>query len=118
MIARPENLVFCEVNLWLNFRFYNTLEIDLKHINIGKKNTRRSCFTGEEVKEIFVELINNMNLLPESKKEYGDEFCDYFLKTGKYQLKEYKLVFCICSDRQKSIGVITLFRSRGKYESL
>ncbi len=110
MITRPDGLVFCDVDLWFNFRSYSVLEIDIEHINFGKNKIRDSYFTPGNVSEIVIELIGDDDLFPDDKKQFGNEFCNYYIKIGKYKSQKYKLVFCICSGRPRSIGIITLFR--------
>lgn len=106
MIERPEELETVEVDVQFNFQKFEFLEIDLKHIN---KNGR-SNLSVLEVTEMVLGLINNRNLSPSGEKAFGDEMCSYFVRSGKRDGKKLKLVFCICSDRPTTIGVITLHR--------
>lgn len=106
MIKRPEGLSYIEVRLSFNFKVYTKLEIDLGHIN---KNAR-SNFSIEEVTNIMASALENNALLACDEKEFGTEICSYFVKKLIYKKNNYKLVFCICSDREDSIGVITLHR--------
>lgn len=110
LITRPNGLVIKEVVLQFNFEQYSTLEIDLDHINLGRNGTRQARFTVDLAAEIVIGLIDEEDLFFNDKKRYGNEFCYYFSKIGKFKEKKYKLVFCICSDRPRSIGIITLFR--------
>lgn len=106
MITRPDGLDIVKVELEFNFQSFEYLEIDLAHVN----KDGRSNFTKDEVATIFVSLINGIALSSTDEKEFGDDICSYFVKSGDYESKKYKLVFCICSDRPTSIGVITLHR--------
>ena len=108
-IARPENLVHAELSLEFNFRNFEVFEIDLKHINKNK----RSRFKADEVAFIVKHLIEGVRLFPSEEKAFDQEFCSYFVRRGLFQNKSYKVVFCICSDRPRSIGIITLHRIRG-----
>ena len=84
--------------------------MDISHINFGKKETRVSNYTSAEIIAIVLNFINDQDFMPEATRQFENESCDYFLYIGKYNGKNYKLIFCICSDRPNSIGVITLFR--------
>lgn len=110
LIVRPENLLFCNVDLLFNFYHFSTIEMDISHINFGKKETRVSNYTSAEIIAIVLNFINDQDFMPEATRQFENESCDYFLYIGKYNGKNYKLIFCICSDRPNSIGVITLFR--------
>lgn len=114
MITRPKNLVHVEMNIEFNFHGYEVLEIDLEHINKEK----RSHLTAYEVSFIVKSLIDGMNLYPSGVKSFNDEICSYFVRRNLYKDKSYKLVFCICSDRPYSIGVITLYREKKNKESI
>jgi hypothetical protein len=106
------------VDLWFNFRNYYSLEIDLNHINLGKKKTREEFFTILKVQEIIQYFLDEIILEASRIREYKTGSCQYFSLISVYQKKNYKLVFCICSDRPITIGIITLFRIGGKNESL
>jgi hypothetical protein len=106
LIKRPENLEINDVAIEFNFQNFEYLEIDLLHVN----KDGRSSFSKEEVTKISCFLINNLNLVPSGEKDFGGETCSYFVRSGEYESKNYKLVFCICSDRPTTIGVITLHR--------
>ena len=114
LIKRPLGIVLCEVEIRFNRRQFFCLEIDLNHINLGKGGTRNSNYTVAEVAGIVLEMINDIEFESHSSKQYKNGFCEYFSFTEKYQMKNYKVVFCICTDRPRSIGIITLFRQRGK----
>lgn len=112
MIKRPLDIVLCEVDLRFNKKQFFCLEIDINHINLGKNGTRKSNYTVAEVAGIVLELISNIEFDPEphSSKQYENGLCEYFLIEEKYRAKDYKVVFCICSDRPRAIGIMTLFR--------
>ncbi len=110
MIVRPDNLIFYEVDLWFNLDHFRMLEIDRSHINLGKRQTRRGHLSGDQIALIVNDLIKFKMLFPVDQKQYGEDYCDYFSILGSVYGKKYKLIFCICSDRPSSIGIITLFR--------
>ena len=118
VIKRPELLIYSEVEILFNFKEISILEIDLEHINKGKNKTRNNRLNAEEVVKIVTALISDLNLLFTDFKQFENDFCYYYSKIGNFNNKRFKLIFCICSDRPKTIGVITLFRVRGNYESL
>ena len=105
VILRP-NLVFYEIEIKFNCAIFKMLEIDLNHVN---KNSR-SCFSKEEVVSIFMNIVDGLNLAPVDEKQFGNESCAYYIRTGIIENKKYKIVFCICSDRAERIGIITLYR--------
>jgi len=107
LIIRPNGLEIIKVELEFNFQSFLFLEIDLVHVN---KNSR-SNYSKDEVAKIFVSIIAGTALRSVDEKEFGSDFCSYFVKTGQFESKEYRIVFCICSDRPASIGVITLYRT-------
>jgi hypothetical protein len=106
LITRPVDLSIIRANFEFNFQNILELEIDLTHIN----KLGRSQFTEIDVLNIVSELIGNKILSPSSYKEFGDEHCTYYVKTSFLFEKKYKVVFCICSDKPNTIGVITLHR--------
>ena len=108
LIIRPDELEIIEAKIEFNMKEFMSLEVDLSHIN---KNGR-SCYSVLEVKKIVATLIDGLLLSPSREKEFGDEFCSYFVKTGEVMEKKLKLVFCICSDKPDCIGVITLYNVR------
>ena len=108
LIIRPDELEIIEAKIEFNMKEFMSLEVDLSHIN---KNGR-SCYSVLEVKKIVATLIDGLLLSPSGEKEFGDEFCSYFVKTGEVMEKKLKLVFCICSDKPDCIGVITLYNVR------
>lgn len=106
MISRPKTLEIIKARLEFNFQIMNELEIDLEHIN---KNGR-SYLGPIEVLNIVNELINETVLYSSDIKKFGDEMCTYYVKKGHFSHMNYKIVFCICSDKPRTIGVITLHR--------
>ncbi len=110
MIKRPDDLIKCETFLIFNGIEYHCLEIDLAHINEGKEGKRKSSFSVAVIEGIVFDLINDLNKVPESFRNFENGFCEYFLITGQHKLRNYRIVFCICSDRPHAIGIITLFR--------
>ncbi len=111
-VTRPESLIIINTEMEFNLRDFKKLEVDLKHINEGKDQTRETKWLIEDVLALVKVFIDGQIQIAESHFDYKDESCDYFLVTDKYKGKLYKLVFCICSDRKNSIGIITLHRIR------
>lgn len=111
-VIRPDGLQIVDIAIDFNFLKYSKLEIDLHHINRGKKLTRYTNFSTEEVLKIVKSILNDEVLESSTQKDYGDEICDHFDLIKNVQGKNYKIVFCICSDRKDTIGIITLFRVR------
>ena len=106
MIRRPPGLVTAEVNCTVNFLTYDQFEMDLGHIN----KFARSKFEGSEVALIVLALIDGVVIDPSGEQAFGTYKCLYFVKVGIFEMKKYKLVFCQCSDRPHSLGIITLHR--------
>lgn len=106
MIIRPEGLELVEVSLVFNLKIIERLEIDLAHVN----KAERSKYKASEVAFLIGRFINHLELPSSSEKIIGGEICHYFVSFGEIEGKKYKLVFCTCSDRPKTIGVITLYR--------
>ena len=109
MISRPDGLIEIYVEIDFNFRNFSRLEIDLNHIN----QNNRSWFTWGKIKEIVFDNINGLTLLPSATQFYQEEKCGYFVHFIQNKGIKYKLVFCICSDKPNTIGIITFFRYRG-----
>jgi hypothetical protein len=107
MLTRPDGLKIVQTDLRFNFAPFEYLEIDLEHIN----KDDRSKYTADDVSFIVKELIDDLKITSGGMKQFGDEFCNYFVKNGTVDKKNFKLVFCVCSDRPSSIGVITLHRT-------
>ena len=108
VIERPNGLELVDVNIEFNFLKFTKLEIDLAHVN---KNGR-STYSSNDVAKIVIHLLSGLVLEASDEKSFGDEVCSYFVRSGEFEEKNYKLVFCICSDRPETIGVITLHRVR------
>ena len=106
LITRPDGLELIKVEVEFNFQSFEYLEIDLSHVN----KDGRSNYIKEDVATIFISIIDGIYLSSTDEKEFEDYLCSYFVRSGSFENKNYKLVFCICSDRSTSIGVITLHR--------
>ena len=96
--------------MFFNGYEFDAVEIDLEHINRGKQKLRQSQFDVEQVLNIIKILIHFEYLLSVGLRVFQDESYLYFAKSGIVKNKKYRIVFCICSDRPKTIGIITLFR--------
>lgn len=110
MIPRPLGLISRFVEITFNSREFNFLEIDLEHINKGKSQDRKGDFTVSEVVLIVQNFLNGNDIEANDVKHFGQYNCQFFVKKQLYLNKLYKLVFCICSDRPDTIGIITLHR--------
>ena len=106
MIRRPMGLVEVYHEIKFNGYRYEQLEIDLLHVN----KEGRSQYLIVDVVRIVETLLTGVFLLPSDSRIFGKEMCSYFVRTGKVGNKVFKIVFCICSDKPQSIGLITLFR--------
>lgn len=106
MIERPKDLVTVDVEIEFNTVCYVRLEIDLGHVNKGG----RSQYSVAEVGEIVKSFLDSQILQPSGNQFFGDYYCDYFVVKKEMNKNKYKLVFCVCSDRPDTIGVITLFK--------
>lgn len=106
MIKRPLELEIVAASVEFNYKAFEFLEIDLEHVNKDK----RSDYSADEVVKIVLIMIDNLRLVPSGEKDFGNETCSYFVRSGNCDDKNFKLVFCICSDRPTTIGVITLHR--------
>jgi hypothetical protein len=105
-IKRPKNLEYVECYLIFNRQFFEALEIDLEHIN----KSNRSALSVYQIFEIFESFISDKFFLPIEVKNYENESCSYFTEIGEFKDKRYKIVFCVCTDKKRTIGVITLYR--------
>lgn len=111
LIERPDGLATAKVNLLFNGLKINELEIDLEHINKGKaKKNARSRLQKSTVVNICTAFFANQILKPIGEKVFGNEYCRYFKLTKKYKGQLYRVVFCYCSDKPHTLGVITLFK--------
>ena len=106
MITRPNDLIILGIELFFNQRLFFEIEIDLFHIN---KNGR-SRFDALEVKDAFQKQLQGKSFAPSSTRVFGSEICEYFVVILDLRSKKHKLVFCICSDRRHTIGIITFHR--------
>ena len=106
LIKRPEGLLKINVRIEFNLQLFECLEVDLSHIN---KN-QRSFYNLKEIQGMAQNLIDGICLVPSGEKRFYDEFCTYYVLESLYNDKMFKLVFCICSDRPKILGMITLHR--------
>ena len=111
-IVRPKSLEIIDVEIEFNFVSYRKIEIDLHHINRGKSLTRESTFSLFEIVNLVKIFLEGKILKPDNQRMYGDESCDYFTFIADLNGKKYKLVFCVCTDRRDTLGVITLYRLR------
>lgn len=110
MIVRPDNLRRVDCRITFNFLKFDEIEIDLDHINQGA----RSNFTIEQISKIVSFNLEGKILKYSKLRIFGEEFCEYYVVYEITPTKTFKLVFCVCSDRPKSIGVITFYRVKGK----
>lgn len=106
MLGRPHNLQSVSTSILFNFNYYDCCEIDLEHVNKNK----RSHFSIEDVADIVHSKLNGLKLEPSDTKFFLNTACEYFVVRLIYENKRFKLVFCICTDKPSTIGVITLFR--------
>lgn len=108
MIKRPKHLIYFNTKVIFNGRAFNKVEIDLKHINKG----RRSKFDENEITQVLLEHINGNFFSSSGFKRFGDESCTYFKIPLRYKNNLWRLVLCICSDKPNTIGIITFFREK------
>jgi hypothetical protein len=106
VIKRPADLVEIEAELVFNSRPIERIEVDLTHIN----KYSRSNVTAIEVWEIVIFNLSGAIEEASGSKEYSNGTCDYFAKMVRYKRNWYKLVWCICSDKPMTIGIITFYR--------
>lgn len=109
MIIRP-TLELIEIDIEFNFKIFKSVEVDLNHVN----KYGRSQFTAFEVALFTQRVLQGKKMQPSAVKSFDKEVCSYFVRRELWNGKAYKIVFCICSDRPDTIGVITLFRVKGK----
>lgn len=110
MVPRPVGLIERFVDITFNGAEFSVLEIDLNHINKGKKGNRLNTLTIEQITNIAVSFLHEDIMEPQGKKEFGEVYCDFFMKENFYRNKKYRLVFCFCSDYPDRLGIITLYR--------
>jgi hypothetical protein len=109
-VIRPKDLMIVKVDIEFNYLHYTKLEIDLEHINRGKNFSRETKFSVEEIIFLAQLFIDGEHLELDAQKYYEDESCNYFIMIKKFQDNNYKLIFCICTDREDSLGIMTIFR--------
>jgi hypothetical protein len=114
VIRRPEDLEEVRFNLVFNLKIYDQIEIDLAHIN----KDSRSVFSAIDIGEIVCLALNGVALKPTALKIYANGSCEYFVRRLICKGKKFRLVFCVCDDKPTTLGVITIFRTRGDYESI
>lgn len=112
VVIRPGDLVIVDVEIEFNFHFYTKLEIDLRHINRGKGFTRETNYSIDQVAFLAKSLLHGDTSDLYIEKIYGDESCTYFTIYKTLGTKQYKIVFCSCTDQKNTLGIITLHRSR------
>lgn len=108
LVLRPDNLYVIPTKIRFNRKIFDALEIDLNHIN---KN-RRSNYTAGEVERIVRRALHNNKIEHEDYIRYFGGDCFYYTTGLEIGFLYFKLVFCVCTDRPKRIGVITLHRVR------
>ena len=106
MIKRPDDLTVLSIDLSFNQRRFYEIEIDLIHIN----RNGRSTFSADDIKAIVVLNLSERFIVPLSSTNFGVESCEYFIMVVHIANKKYKLIFCICSDRPSTIGIVTFHR--------
>ena len=106
MIKRPDHLEFIAVKIKFSGLWFDTLEIDLQHIN----KFRRSNFSAKDIGHAAKIILHERFFEPHATKRYEDESCNYYVITRKFNGVFYKLVICICSDSPQTIGIITFYR--------
>jgi len=106
MLKRPNHLVYSDIKLNFNGRVFNEIEIDLNHINKGK----RSVFTSASISNLLLKSVDGKVFSSSGHKKFGSESCTYFKIPLMYKKKIWRLVLCICSDKPNTLGVITFFR--------
>ncbi|MBH46949.1 MAG: hypothetical protein CME71_02130 [Halobacteriovorax sp.] len=106
MVIRPKSLEYIAVQV--NFRglLFETLEIDLAHIN----KYRRSSFRLKDIVYAAKTMLHQNYFEANSSKQYEKETCHYYVIIERFNGSFYKLVFCVCSDRPKNIGINTFYR--------
>ena len=106
MIRRPENLLTVKIDLEFRNSYFTQLEINLDHIN----KDGRSSFSEKDIAIVTNTFINRENFDPVEKRFFDNEHCIYFAHRKKFNGRYYKLVWCVCSDKPKTIGIITFHR--------
>ena len=106
MIVRPKGLISLNLQVNFNQRTFDAVEIDLIHIN----KLKRSNFEADFIKKIIEGNLEGVSLRRLDLKKFGIEYCEYYITVVSLLEKKFKLVFCICTDRPHTIGVITFYR--------
>lgn len=113
VVVRPDDLVRVDVEIEFNFLIYNKLEIDLRHINQGKSLTRHTGFTTFDIMDVVSDFLDGEICEVDEQKDYGKYSCNYFSLIKKFNSNYYKLVFCTCTDKPDTLGIITMYRVKG-----
>ena len=71
MVERPVDLIKVEWRLQFNGLQFEALEIDLVHINTGKKQTRASSYSVSDAVFIFDNIVNGAALYPVDARKYN-----------------------------------------------
>lgn len=106
MIQRPTHLSYLSINIEFNQQYFSELEVDLNHIN----KDGRSQYKTEDLENALVMMIDKKTFSSSATKAFGSENCTYYVVRDLYNDQPYKLVLCICSDKPKTLGVITFHR--------
>ena len=113
VIKRPDKLVFVSVDLFFNNDWFDRLEIDLEHIN----KQGRSHFLASDIAKVVREVCENKIQEPCGETYYENEKCVYYEQIVSLHKLPHRLIMCVCSDRIRSIGIISFYRVRS-HESL
>lgn len=89
MIIRPDDLEIYPITLQVNGRVYDSLELNLIHIN--KDN--RSSFLPEEVMLFFIQMVDGLSFESIAEKKFNNEFCKYYVEIGKFGNKSLNWFF-------------------------
>ena len=89
MILRPVDLAIIGVTIEFNYQVCKFLEIDLPHIN----KDGRSTFSTEVLAFMIRRLIDKKFLIASSHKEFGQEFCSYYVINERVNKKCINLFF-------------------------
>lgn len=109
-LSRPAHLIIRNCEFYFNRTLYKKLEMDLVHIN----KDRRSNYKADDIEKISIHLLAGKSLIPSATRIYSLIICNYFIVEEWYDDKKFRIAFCICSDRPNTIGIMTLFRTKGK----
>ncbi len=91
--------------------------IELDHINYGLdkktgklKTKKRTNFSNKDI-EKFIRMLDGEDLIPE-RQDKNNKFYYFLVKcpiVGKFQNKEFLMIFKIARDRKNELHTITLF---------